>query len=76
MPVTYTIDQAKQIIYTTCSGPVTMAEVLDHFRELESSRERPSRLHVLLDLSHIRSAQPISRASTSEQRRSVLCARR
>jgi len=51
MPITYHIDQTTRIIHTTCSGQVSMAEVSEHFRELEQAAKRPRQLHVLLDLS-------------------------
>ncbi len=50
MPVTYNIDKAKRTIRTRCSGNVTLAEVLEHFRTLEQDTDRPDSLHVLLDL--------------------------
>jgi hypothetical protein len=51
MPVRYQIDQTKGIIRTKCSGDVTLEDVLDHFRTLQSDPECPSRLDVLLDFS-------------------------
>jgi hypothetical protein len=51
MPVTYQIDKARQLIRTRCVGPVTIEEVLGHFRELERDPECPGHLDVLLDLS-------------------------
>jgi stage II sporulation SpoAA-like protein len=53
MPVTYHIDQSKQIIYTRCTGPVTLDEVRRHFVELSQDPDRPDRLDVLLDLSEM-----------------------
>ena len=50
MPVTYRIDQANQIIYTRCTSPLTLEEVIGHFRELERDPKCPDRLDVLLDL--------------------------
>lgn len=55
MPVTYHIDTAKGIIRTTCTGVVTLNEVIDHFRTLEHDPECPDRLNVLLDLSEMAS---------------------
>ena len=49
MPVTYEIDTKNAVIRTRCTGYVTLPEVLEHFRELASSR-CPSELDVLLDL--------------------------
>ena len=51
MSITYHIDQRARIIRTKCSGNVTLAEVLEHFRVLEQDISRPDRLHVLLNLS-------------------------
>src|SRR5262245_32031546 len=51
MPVTYEIDTASRIIPTTCSGQVTIEEVIDHFRELGRDPDCPAHLDVLLDLS-------------------------
>jgi hypothetical protein len=34
VPVTYSIDSARRLIRTTCSGPVTPTEVIEHFRTL------------------------------------------
>jgi hypothetical protein len=51
MPVKYQIDKANKIIRTRCSGPVTIEEVVDHFRVLERDPDCPDRLDVLLDLS-------------------------
>jgi len=51
MPVTYQIDKANNIIRTKCIGPVTIEEVIDHFRVLERDPDCPERLDVLLDLS-------------------------
>jgi len=51
MPVTYQIDKANRIIYTRCTGAVTLQEVVDHFRALERDPDCPERLDVLLDLS-------------------------
>jgi hypothetical protein len=51
MPVRYQIDKANKIIRTSCSGPVTIEEVVDHFRVLERDPDCPDRMDVLLDLS-------------------------
>ena len=50
MPVTYQIDKPNKIIRTRCTGPVTIEEVLEHFRVLEQDPDCPDRLDVLLDL--------------------------
>jgi len=51
MPVTYAIDTQEHVIRTQCVGVVTLAEVVDHFRELEHDPHCVGRLDVLLDLS-------------------------
>jgi hypothetical protein len=51
MPVTYRIDKANGIIYTRCIGPVTIEEVVDHFRILQQDPNCPDSIDVLLDLS-------------------------
>ena len=51
MPVKYKIDKANRIIRTRCIGPVTIEEVVDHFRVLERDPDCPDRADVLLDLS-------------------------
>jgi hypothetical protein len=51
MPVKYQIDKANRIIRTKCIGPVTIEEVVDHFRALERDPDCPNHVDVLLDLS-------------------------
>lgn len=51
MPVTYQIDKTKRIIHTKCIGPVTIEDVIDHFRVLERDPHCPDHVDVLLDLS-------------------------
>jgi hypothetical protein len=50
MPVTYVIDPARGVIRTTCTPPLTLAEVVDHFRTLGSDPECPRNLDVLLNV--------------------------
>lgn len=50
MPISYQIDSRTALIVTTCSGPVSMSEVLDHFRTLGSDPLCPLELDVFLDL--------------------------
>jgi hypothetical protein len=50
MPVTYQIDKTQSVIRTQCTGPVTLPEVLAHFRELEIDEDCPNQLDVVLDL--------------------------
>ena len=51
MPVTYSIDAATKTIRTTCSRPLTFAEVIDHFRRLKEDPVCSGSLDVLLDVS-------------------------
>ena len=55
MPVTYEIDREFALIRTRCTGDVTFAEVVSHFRELENHASLPARLDVLLDLTEMQS---------------------
>jgi hypothetical protein len=47
----YQIDGDKKIIRTRCLEPLTVEEVLEHFRALERDPNCPERLDVLLDVS-------------------------
>jgi hypothetical protein len=51
MPVTYTIDATRRLIRTVCARPLTFAQVMDHFRELNEDPACTGRLDVLLDVS-------------------------
>lgn len=53
MPITYRIEQSKQLIHTRCSGPVVLEEVRQHFVTLSQDRDCPPQLDVLLDLSEM-----------------------
>jgi hypothetical protein len=55
MPIEYHIDPQTSAIRTTCTGFVTVAEVLDHFDILERDPQCPPRLDVLLDLTEVTS---------------------
>jgi hypothetical protein len=55
MPVTYSIDPHARLIHTTCTGNLTLEEVISHFQELKRDPNCPSRLDVLLDLSEVTS---------------------
>jgi len=59
MPVVYQIDGDKKIIRTRCLEPLTVEEVLEHFRTLERDPNCPERLDVLLDVSEATSV-PLS----------------
>jgi len=51
MPVAYTVDAEGRVIRTTCTNPVTLPDVLDHFRELREDRAFSGKLDVLLNVS-------------------------
>ncbi|MGC1452816.1 MAG: hypothetical protein WA830_22525 [Candidatus Sulfotelmatobacter sp.] len=51
MPVTYQIDPAERVIRTCCSSPVTLSEVIEHFRTLQNDPACSGSLDVLLDVS-------------------------
>jgi hypothetical protein len=55
VPVTYTIDTKERLIRTRCMGMLKLAEVVEHFRELERDPECTDRLDVLLDVSEVQS---------------------
>ncbi len=55
VPVSYQIDRELALIRTRCRGDVSFAEVVDHFRELQSDPSLPARLDVLLDLTEMQS---------------------
>lgn len=59
MPVIYQIDRARSLVYTQCTGPTTLDEVLGHFATLIQDPECPERLEVLLDLSEMTSLPAI-----------------
>jgi hypothetical protein len=56
MPINHEIDRERRLIRTTCTGPVGLDQVMQHFRALEAERDLPDPLDVLLDLSAIGSA--------------------
>ena len=51
MPVTYSIDLDRKVIRTTCTSPLTFADVVGHFRALQQDPLCFGQLDVLLDLS-------------------------
>lgn len=51
MPVTYSIDASRKTIRTRCSSPLTFADVIGHFRELNQDPACSGHLDVLLDVS-------------------------
>jgi hypothetical protein len=64
VPITYQIDADKRTVRTKGVGPVTLQEVIDHFRTLEQDPERPERLDVFLDLSEVDSLPETHQIST------------
>ncbi len=55
MPITYSIDRERNRILTTCSGHVTLPQVIAHFDALQRDPNCPPRLDVLLDLTAVTS---------------------
>jgi hypothetical protein len=51
MPVRYKIDLERRLIRTSCSGPVVVTEVVEHFRTLMEDPECVGPFDVLLDVS-------------------------
>ena len=51
MPVEYSIESARGLIRTTCSGSVTVKEVVEHFRTLREDPLFTGQLDVLLNVS-------------------------
>jgi len=51
LPVEYSIDSARGLIRTTCSGSVTVKEVVEHFRTLRKDPLFTGKLDVLLNVS-------------------------
>ena len=51
LPVAYSIDSARGLIRTTCSGPVTLKEVVEHFQTLRQDPLFMGKLDVLLNVS-------------------------
>ncbi len=55
MPITYRIEKERGLIVTTCSGQVTLPQVMAHFDALQRDPDCPRRLDVLLDLAGVTS---------------------
>lgn len=53
MPVTYTIDADEKVIRTTCTNPLSLQDVLDHFRELRDDPGFSGTMDVLLDVNAV-----------------------
>jgi hypothetical protein len=56
MPIRHEIDPERRLIRTTCTGAVSLDQVLHHFQTLEVAADLPEPLDVLLDLSGLGSA--------------------
>jgi hypothetical protein len=63
MPVTYSIDALGKMIRTTCSGPVKLEEVLEHFRTLQDDPACTGQLDVLLNVSETQALPQASQLS-------------
>jgi hypothetical protein len=50
MPITYEIDQSRQLVRTTCTGFIVFEDVMAHFTAMERDPRRAGRFNVLLDL--------------------------
>jgi hypothetical protein len=55
MPISYSINVSAALITTRCVGHVTVAEVLEHFKELPRVWPAVDRLDVFLDLRELTS---------------------
>jgi hypothetical protein len=53
VPVIYSIDPTRQLIRTACVRPLTFAQVIDHFRQLNEDPACSGRLDVLLDVTDV-----------------------
>ncbi|HWZ84016.1 MAG TPA: STAS/SEC14 domain-containing protein [Terriglobales bacterium] len=55
MPITYQFSADKRTIRTTCTGHLTLPEIIEHFQALERDPECPAQLDVFLDCSEVTS---------------------
>ena len=55
MPISYQFSADKRTIRTTCTGHLTLSEVINHFQALSRDPECPERLDVFLDVSDVNS---------------------
>lgn len=53
MPVTYIIDNPRKLIRTTCCGPVSLKNIIEHFRKLADDPDCAGHLDVLLDVHEV-----------------------
>jgi len=68
MPIQYQIDPQHRLIRTTCSGNVALADVIEHFDQLERDPNRAERLDVLLDLHAITSVPEVAQLRAVAER--------
>lgn len=68
LPVTYVIDPNRALVHTTCSGIVTLQEVLAHFDVLERDPARPVPCDVLLQLVQLEGGPKLLDVSTVADR--------
>jgi hypothetical protein len=59
MPVNYRIDAGRRMICTTCSGNLTLAEVVEHFQTLSEDPDCVGTLDVHLDLTETRTVPQV-----------------
>ena len=64
MPIDFKIDIPLALIITRCVGPVTVGEVVQHFRELARVWPDVDRLDVLLDLTEQTSLPTVTELET------------
>jgi hypothetical protein len=55
VPITYQFSADKRTIRTTCTGYLTLPEIVEHFQALERDPECPELLDVYLDCSEVTS---------------------
>jgi hypothetical protein len=55
VPITYQFSADKKTIRTTCTGYLTLPEIIDHFQALERDPECPEQLDVFLDCGEVTS---------------------
>ena len=55
MPIAYQFSADKRTIRTTCTGFLTLAEIIAHFQDLEHDPECPEQLDVFLDCREVTS---------------------
>jgi len=64
VPIIYKIDTCQRTIRTTCSGHLTLQEVVEHFQELYADPSCPNQPLVFLDLREVKSLPESRQLST------------